>query len=223
VSLAIPPGATPFWEDKWYLEWDARKHTCIIAVELADGSTPSVPADRIFTAQAFTAPDPGLRPVSINLRGWSPDYDSAGVSIEGSVPRVGHLGTIMYGLSAQDYHGMANGRGVYSNIARFDEGWAIVEFNATDLRLPKRKPDTRRRIALSLAHLLRPATDRDDDANLLERPVRITRTRPFTVWNYAVRYAMRVDAICELIFLRGCLQVVGLDGPDHAAETTARR
>lgn len=143
-SLAIPPGATPFWEDKWYLEWDAfRKHVVHLHyVELADWvHAAGIPADRIFTAQAFTAPDPGLRPVSINLRGWSPDYDSAGVSIEGSVPRVGHLGTIMYGLSAQDYHGMANGRGVYSNIARFDEGWAIVEFNATDLKMPKRKPD----------------------------------------------------------------------------------
>ena len=143
-SLAIPPGATPFWEDKWYLEWDAfRKHVVHLHyVELAQWvHEAGIPADRIFTAQAFTAPDPGLRPVSIYLKGWSPDYDSAGVSIEGSVPRVGHLGTIMYGLSAQDRHGMANGRGVYSNIARFDEGWAIVEFNATDLKMPKRKPD----------------------------------------------------------------------------------
>jgi len=143
-SLKVPEGETPFWEDKWYLEWDAfRKHVVHLHyVELADWVyAMGVPADRIFTAQAFTAPDPGLRPVSVNLRGWTPDYDSAGVSIEGSVPRKGHLGTIMYGLSAQDRHGMANGRGVYSNIARFDDGWAIVEANATDLKMPKRKPD----------------------------------------------------------------------------------
>ena len=143
-SKAIPPGATPFWEDKWYLEWDAfRKHIVHLHyIELADWvHAMGIPHDRIFTAQALTAPDPGLRPVSINLKGWTPDYDSAGVSIEGSVPRVGHLGTIMYGLSAQDRHPMANGRGVYSNIARFDEGWAIVEFNATDLKSPKQKPD----------------------------------------------------------------------------------
>ena len=143
-SLKVPEGETPFWEDKWYLEWDAfRKHVVYLHyVELADWvHAMGVPSDRIFTAQAFTAPDPGLRPVSINLRGWTPDYDSAGVSIEGSVPRHGHLGTIMYGLSAEDRHGMANGRGVYSNIARFDEGWAIVEYNPTDLKMPKRKPD----------------------------------------------------------------------------------
>ena len=143
-SLKVPEGETPFWLDPWYLEWDAfRKHVVHLHyVELADWVyAMGVPADRIFTAQAFTAPDPGLRPVSVNLRGWTPDYDSAGVSIEGSVPRKGHLGTIMYGLSAQDHHGMANGRGVYSNIARFDDGWAIVESNATDLKMPKRKPD----------------------------------------------------------------------------------
>jgi hypothetical protein len=143
-SLKIPEGMTPFWKDKWYLEWDAfRKHVIHLHyIELADWvHATGIPGDRIFTAQAFTAPDPGLLPVSVNIRGWSPDYDSAGVSIEGSVPRVGHLGTIMYGLSAQDRHGMANGRGVYSNIARFDEGWAIVEFNATDLKMPKRRPD----------------------------------------------------------------------------------
>ncbi|CAG1007692.1 hypothetical protein BURK1_03432 [Burkholderiales bacterium] len=143
-SLAIPPGATPFWEDGWYLEWDAfRKHVVHLHyVELAEWAhAAGIPGDRIFTAQAFTAPDPGLRPVSITLRGWTPDYDSAGVSIEGSVPRVGHLGTIMYGLSAQDRHPMENGRGIYSNIARHDESWAIVEFNPTDLKYPKKSPD----------------------------------------------------------------------------------
>jgi hypothetical protein len=139
----IPEGATPFWLDPWYLEWDAfRKHVVHLHyVELAQWvHEAGIPGDRIFTAQAFTAPDPGLRPVSIAIRGPSPDYDSAGVSIEGAVPRVGHLGTIMYGLSAEDRHGMDNGRGVYSNIARFDEGWAVVEYNATDLKTPKRSP-----------------------------------------------------------------------------------
>lgn len=143
-SLKVPEGEVPFWLDPWYLEWDAfRKHVIHLHyVELADWvHAMGVPSDRIFTAQAFTAPDPGLRPVSIDLRGWTPDYDSAGVSIEGSVPRKGHLGTIMYGLSAQDRHGMANGRGVYSNIARHDEAWAVVESNATDLKMPKRNPD----------------------------------------------------------------------------------
>ena len=140
----VPPGAIPFWENKWYLEWDAfRKHIIHLHyIELADWvHAAGVPAERIFTAQAFTAPDPGLRPVSIHLRGWTPDYDSAGVSIEGSVPRVGHLGTIIYGLSAQDRHPMENGRGLFSNIARFDETWAVIEFNATDLKFPKKKPD----------------------------------------------------------------------------------
>lgn len=139
----IPEGATPYWEDPWYLEWDAfRRHIVHLHyVELAQWvHEAGIPGERIFTAQAFTAPDPGLRPVALTLRGPTPDYDSAGVSVEGSVPRVGHLGTIMYGLAAEDRHGMENGRGVYSNIARHDEGWAIVEYNATDLKMPKRNP-----------------------------------------------------------------------------------
>ena len=139
----IPEGAVPFWKDPWYLEWDAfRRHIVQLHyVELAQWvHEAGIPGDRIFTAQAFIAPDPGMRPVSLFVRGPTPDYDSAGVSIEGAVPRVGHLGSIMYGLSAEDRQGMDNGRGLYSNIARFDEGWAIVEYNATDLKMPKRKP-----------------------------------------------------------------------------------
>jgi len=139
----FPEGAIPYWEDPWYLEWDAfRKHVVHLHyIELAQWvHEEGIPGDRIFTAQAFTAPDPGLRPVSLTIRGPTPDYDSAGVSIEGSVPRVGHLGTIMYGVSAEDRHGLDNGRGVYSNIARFDEAWAVVEYNAADLKMPKRKP-----------------------------------------------------------------------------------
>jgi hypothetical protein len=46
----------------------------------------------------------------------------------------------MYGLAAEDRHEMENGRGLYSTIARFDESWAIVEYNATDLKTPRQKP-----------------------------------------------------------------------------------
>jgi len=133
------PGEIPYWEDPWYNEWDAfRKHIVQLHyAELAKWTAEAgVPRERIFTAQAFIAPDPGMKPVSIRVRDAGPDYDSAGVSIEGAAPRDGHLGTILYGPAAANATIFANGRSLFSNIARFDRAWAIVEYNATDLKQP---------------------------------------------------------------------------------------
>ncbi len=137
------PGETPFWEDPWYLEWDAfRRH--IVGLHYSELSEwaheAGIPSERIFSAQAFIAPDPGMRPVAINIRGETPDYDSAGVSIEGSVPSAGHLGTILYGPAAANEHPMSNGHSLFATIARFDPSWAIVEMNATDLKQPMVPP-----------------------------------------------------------------------------------
>jgi hypothetical protein len=139
----IPPGGKPFWQDPWYVAWDDfRKH--VIALHYDELSTwvreAGVPRDRIFSAQAFIAPDAGMRPVSLHIRGDSPDYDSAGVSIEGSIPRDGHLGTILYGPAAQNEHRMADGRSLFATLARMDPGWGIVEYNATDLKQPNVAP-----------------------------------------------------------------------------------
>jgi hypothetical protein len=139
----VAAGETPFWEDPWYNEWDAfRKHVVQLHyAELAQWTREAgIARDRIFTAQAFIAPDPGMKPVSIRVRDPSPDYDSAGVSIEGAKPRDGHLGTILYGPAAANLTTFGNGRSLFSNIARFDRAWAIVEYNATDLKMPTKLP-----------------------------------------------------------------------------------
>ena len=133
----MPPGALPFWEDAWHLEWDSfRKH--VVALHYDELSAwvreTGIPRDRILSAQAFIAPDSGMRPVSLHIRGQSPDYDSAGVSIEGAIPRQGHLGTILYGPAAENHHPLENGRSLFSTLARMDPGWGIVEYNATDLK-----------------------------------------------------------------------------------------
>ena len=130
-------GETPFWQDPWYQEWDVfRKHIVQLHyAELAQWTHEAgVPADRIFTAQAFTAHDPGMRPLSTYVAGASPDYDSAGVSVEGAMPRVGHLGAILYGPSAENAVSMETGHNLFATIARFDPAWGIVEANATDLK-----------------------------------------------------------------------------------------
>jgi hypothetical protein len=134
---------TPFWDDAWYREWDAfRKHIVGLHYsELARWTHEAgVPTDRIFSSQAFIAPDSGMRPVSIRIRGSSPDYDSAGVSIEGAIPHDGHLGAIVYGPAAENAHWMENGHSLFATIARMDPTWAIVEMNATDLKAPMVRP-----------------------------------------------------------------------------------
>ncbi|MEP6996319.1 MAG: hypothetical protein ABI900_01650 [Betaproteobacteria bacterium] len=139
----LAPGQTPFWDDPWYREWDAfRKH--IVALHYSELSQwtheAGVPSDRIFSSQAFIAPDASMRPVSVRIQGSSPDYDSAGVSIEGSIPRDGHLGAIVYGPAAENAHWLDNGHSLFAAIARMDSAWAIVEMNATDLKAPMVQP-----------------------------------------------------------------------------------
>ncbi|MEO8847566.1 MAG: hypothetical protein ABI440_02900 [Casimicrobiaceae bacterium] len=143
-GVAIKRGETPFWLDPWYQQWDAfRKHVIQLHyAELAQWAHQAgIPADRIFTAQAFTAQDRGLRPISTYVNDRSPDSDSAGVSIEGAVPRVGHLGAILYGPSAENDVDLYTRHGLFATIARFDDAWSIAETNTTDLKKPTVLPD----------------------------------------------------------------------------------
>ena len=139
----LAAGETAFWDDPWYREWDAfRKH--IVALHYSELSQwvheAGIPSERIFSSQAFIAPDAGMRPVSVRIQGSSPDYDSAGVSIEGSIPRAGHLGAIVYGPATENAHWLENGHSLFATIARMDPAWAIVEMNATDLKAPTVEP-----------------------------------------------------------------------------------
>ena len=130
-------GEAPFWQDPWYQAWDMfRKHIVQLHYsELAQWTHDAgIAADRIFTAQAFTAPHPELRPLSTYIDSESPDYDSAGVSVEGAVPRIGHLGVILYGPSAANQVTMETDHSLFATFARMDRQWAVVESNATDLK-----------------------------------------------------------------------------------------
>ena len=142
-GTAAPPGSLPFWEDPWFREWDSfRRHVVALHYdELAAWvHATGIPRELILSAQAFIAPDAGRRPVALSIRGPSPDYDSAGVSIEGAIPRAGHLGAILYGPAAQNRHPLENGRSLFATLARMDPGWGIVEYNATDLKRPDVPP-----------------------------------------------------------------------------------
>src|SRR6185369_3063920 len=64
------------------------------------------------------------------------NYDSGGVSIEGSIPRQGHLGAILYGPVAENRVPMEDRHSLFATFARMDPGWAAVELNTADLRMP---------------------------------------------------------------------------------------
>lgn len=142
-GVPLKAGEVPYWNDPWYETWDEfRKHIVQLHyAELAQWTHEAgVPADNIFTAQAFTAQDAGLKPLSTYVTDPSPDSESAGVSIEGAVPRVGHLGAILYGVAAENQAIMERDHNLFATIARLDRTWAVVESNATDLKKPQMLP-----------------------------------------------------------------------------------
>ncbi|HEV2218995.1 MAG TPA: hypothetical protein VGV08_00415 [Casimicrobiaceae bacterium] len=135
--------AAPYWKDPWVHEWEMfRRHLVTLHYdELAQWLIDAgVPRDRIWSSQGLMAPWEGC--MSLALRESSPvrDYDSGGVSIEGSKPRNAHLGAIVYGPAATNEMPMENGRSLYATLADIDPGFGIVEFNTADLRKPRSHP-----------------------------------------------------------------------------------
>ncbi len=140
---ALGPADIPYWEDPWYAEWDVfRRHLVALHYdELAQWtSAAGVPADRIFTAQGFAEPFGRNRPFALRIQSTGQNYDSAGMSLEGAKPRVGHLGAIVYGKSARNDIPTENGRSLFWNFASVDSGWGIVEMNTATLNRPEVVP-----------------------------------------------------------------------------------
>jgi hypothetical protein len=132
-------GERPYWDDPWWHEWDMfRKH--IVDLHYDELSTwvreAGIARDRIYSAQGFIAPLATLRPFAIRLTSHRQNYDSAGVSVEGAIPRDGHLGAVIYGEAARNNVRMEEPHSLFATFARMDPGWAVVEFNSTDLRKP---------------------------------------------------------------------------------------
>ena len=139
----LPPGRGPIWDDPWYQEWDVfRKH--LVGLHYDELSQwvheAGIATDRIYSAQGFVAPGPMLKPFAVRLDSHGQNYDSAGVSIEGAIPRAGHLGVILYGKSAQNLARMEVPHNLFATFSRMDSGWAIAEFNTTDLQQPNVLP-----------------------------------------------------------------------------------
>jgi hypothetical protein len=137
------PGDISIWEDHWYEEWQVfRQH--VIGLHYDELSKwvhdTGIPGDRIFSAQGFIAPDPGNKPIPINITSRGKNVDTSGVSLEGSIPRHGHLGAVIYGDTAENKTPMEGPHSLFAQFARMDPQWGVVEFNSTNLKQPKILP-----------------------------------------------------------------------------------
>jgi hypothetical protein len=133
------PGEAPIWDDPWYQEWQVfRQH--IIALHYDELSQwvneVGIPRDRIFSAEGFIAPDAGQSPFAVRITSHGQNYDTSGVSIEGSIPRAGHLGAVLYGETAENQTPMEVPHSLFATFSRMDPGWAVVETNPTNLKKP---------------------------------------------------------------------------------------
>ena len=137
------PGEPLIWGDPWYQEWQVfRQH--VIGLHYDDlsqwANEAGIPKDRIFSAEGFIAPDVGQSPFAVRITSRGKNYDTSGVSIEGSIPRAGHLGAILYGETAENHTPMEVPHSLFATFARMDPGWTVVETNATNLKKPLEQP-----------------------------------------------------------------------------------
>ena len=144
VDPLATPGEQPIWKDPWWNLWDEfRKH--VVDLQYDDLSTwaheAGLPRHRIFSAQGLVHDGPARPPFAVFVNSASHGYDSGGVSVEGAIPANGHLGAIVYGRTARNDLEMETGHSLFATIGRMDDGWAIVEYNNTDLTAPTVPPD----------------------------------------------------------------------------------
>lgn len=135
--------ANPYWRDPWVREWETfRRHLVALHYdELAQWLVAAgIAPDCIWSSQGLMAPADNGMPLALSITSPVRNHDSGGVTVEGSKPRDGHLGAIVYGASATNEIPMENGRSLHATLAAIDPGFGIVEFNTADLRHPERHP-----------------------------------------------------------------------------------
>jgi len=132
-------------EDKFLNLWEefrrhvVQRHYSDLASWLSDVG---ISSNVIYSSQGFTAPQFSFEPFALKLNSPVKNYDSGGMSLEGSKPEKGHIGAILYGESARNNIRTENRIPFFENILKLDPDWAVVEFNPADLRdSPKALPD----------------------------------------------------------------------------------
>ena len=99
-----------------------------------------VPKSRIYSSQGFIAPVATSFPFALRIESPSKNYDTGGMSVEGAIPRNGHLGAIVYGQSALNDIRVEGDANLFATFHQMDPGWAVGEFNTADFRTAKELP-----------------------------------------------------------------------------------
>jgi hypothetical protein len=127
-------------EVPWIRLWELfRRHLVNVhyddlSVWLTDAG---ISAGDIYSSQGFSAPHHRALPFAVYLDSPVKNYDSGGMSIEGSVPSQGHLGVIIYGKSSSNNIRMETKNSLFESFYRADPDWGIVEYNTSDFRDPE--------------------------------------------------------------------------------------
>ncbi len=133
-----------FWEDPWVAVWEQfRRHLVKLHYdELSQWvAEAGIGADRIYSSQGFMPPGELIDPLPVRLDSPAKNYDTGGMSVEGSVPTHGRLGAIIYGQSAVNDIRMEGASSLFAEFRRYSPEWAVVEHNTADLMAP-RQPAT---------------------------------------------------------------------------------
>lgn len=140
----FPVRVTQFWKDPWVGEWEHfRRH--LVAQHYNELSQwlgeAGFSKPFVFSSQGFMAPGPLIDPFPVYMNSPAKNYDTGGMSIEGSVPVNGHLGAILYGASAINQIRMEGTSSLFATFRQFDPDWAVVEYNTADLLEPAHLAD----------------------------------------------------------------------------------
>lgn len=140
---SFPFEGRPFWQDPWTHEWEVfRRHLVHLHYDdLAHWLVEvGVPKSRIYSSQGFISPSATAFPFALHIESPSKNYDTGGMSVEGAIPRDGHLGAIVYGPSALNDIRVEGDANLFAMFHQMDPGWAVGEFNTADFRAPKEFP-----------------------------------------------------------------------------------
>ena len=139
VSQIDPPRGPLDPQDPWYHLWvQFKRH--LVSEHYADlarwAAEVGMPTEQIYTGQAFTNAQ-----VAIQLDDTALNWlDQAGVSLVGSNPPDGHIGTILYGQTAQNEGTPRSGPSLMWNIQRVDPAWGVIEFHPAAIPFPEQMP-----------------------------------------------------------------------------------
>ena len=128
-------------ETPWATLWEHfRRHLVDVHYdELAQWLTEAgIPRGRIWSSQGFNPPSQGIgyEPFPTWVYGPAKHYDTGGISIQGAVPAMGHLGGVIYGESAYNIVPTESRDSLFRLFRDFDPEWAAVEYSTATFVRP---------------------------------------------------------------------------------------